>query len=68
MKILFMGSSAFAVPSLDALVRSPHSILEVVVQPDKQAGRGMHITACPVAEFARSNGLALFQPTSVRKE
>ncbi len=68
MKILFMGSAAFAVPSLDALVRSRHQVVEIVAQPDKPAGRGRHIHACPVAEFARSKGLALFQPTSVRKE
>jgi methionyl-tRNA formyltransferase len=67
MKIVFMGSAAFAVPSLEALVRASHDIIEVVTQPDKPAGRGMRTRPCPVAEFARKNGLSLFQPPSVRK-
>ena len=67
MKLLFMGSAAFAVPSLAALVDSPHDILAVVTQPDKPAGRGRHITACPAAIAARSHGLILYQPRSVKK-
>lgn len=66
MKLLFMGSAAFAVPSLEALVASGHEVLEVVAQPDKPAGRGMHLTACPAAEAARRLSLPLFQPKSVR--
>jgi methionyl-tRNA formyltransferase len=67
MNILFMGSAAFAVPSLTALIRSSHRIVEVVAQPDKPAGRGRKITACPVAAAARAAGLPLFQPASVKK-
>lgn len=66
-KIIFMGSAVFAVPSIDAIFSSKHKIIEVVTQPDKPAGRGMKVTACPVAEFARLNNLPLFQPKSVRK-
>lgn len=66
MKLIFMGSAAFAVPSLDALTRGPHEILEVVTQPDKPAGRGMRTHACVVAEFARSRGISLYQPKSVK--
>lgn len=67
MRILFMGSAAFAVPSLDALIRSKHRVIEVVAQPDKPAGRGMKITACPVAAYAAEHGIALYQPKGVRK-
>jgi methionyl-tRNA formyltransferase len=61
-----MGSASFAVPALEELVQSSHEILEVVCQPDKPAGRGLKMHACPVAEIARSEGLTLYQPDSVR--
>lgn len=66
MKIVFMGSAAFAVPSLEALAASRHEIVEVVTQADKPAGRGMHIKACPAAEAARRLGLPVFQPKGVK--
>lgn len=67
MKILFMGSAAFAVPALEALAaQTRHKILEIVSQPDKPAGRGMGIHACPVAETAKRLKLPLRQPESVR--
>lgn len=62
MKILFFGSDHFAVPSLHALHESPHKILGVVTQPDKPAGRGQHLQACPAAAAAKELGLNLFQP------
>lgn len=67
MNIIFMGSAAFAVPALEALVKSHHDILEIVAQPDKPAGRGMQIRACPTAEFAKERGIPLYQPEGVRK-
>ncbi len=67
MNILFMGSAAFAVPTLRALAASRHRVLEVVSQPDKPAGRGRHLTPCPVAAAARELGLPLYQPPGVRK-
>lgn len=66
MKLLFMGSASFAVPSIEALIASRHAILEVVTQPDKPAGRGMHLTACPAALAARGHALPLFQPKGVK--
>ncbi|MFH0799160.1 MAG: methionyl-tRNA formyltransferase [Pseudomonadota bacterium] len=66
MKILFMGSAAFAVPSLEALATSGHEIALVVTRPDKPAGRGMHIASCPVAQAALGLGLPLFQPKKVK--
>lgn len=66
MKIIFMGSAAFAVPSLEALLNSKHDVIEVITQPDKPAGRGRHITACPVGEFAKGKQLLLFQPKGIK--
>ena len=62
-----MGSAAFAVPSLKALATSHHSVIEIVTQPDKPAGRGQHIRACPVAQFTREHDLPIFQPASIRR-
>jgi len=66
MRIVFMGSAGFAVPSLEQLVESEYDVTEVVCQPDKPAGRGRKITACPVAEYAREQKLPLFQPVSLK--
>lgn len=66
MKIVFMGSAAFAVPSLHKILESEHEVIAVITQPDKPAGRGLEITACPVAAFAREHNLFLFQPEKVR--
>jgi methionyl-tRNA formyltransferase len=68
MRIILMGSANFAVPALEELIESSHEILEVVCQPDKPAGRGLKMHACPVAEKARAEGLTLYQPQSVRDE
>jgi len=61
-----MGSAGFAVPSLEQRVESEYDVIEVLCQPDKPAGRGRKITACPVAEYAREHNLPLFQPSSLK--
>lgn len=67
MKIIFMGSGAFAIFSLSALADTHHEILEVVTQPDKPAGRGLGVVSCPVAQLAKERKLKLYQPASVKK-
>lgn len=67
MNIIFMGSAQFAVPCLDALVKSQHKIIEVITQPDKPSGRGLEIHSCPIATYAKSCGLNIYQPKSIRK-
>lgn len=66
MKILFFGSSEFAVPTLDSLREAGHEICEVVCQPDRPAGRGQHLTTPPLGEHARKLGIPLFQPVKLR--
>ena len=61
-----MGSAAFAVPSLEALVESGHDVELVVTQCDKPAGRGLKVHACPVAAYAGSKGIPLFQPLKLK--
>src|SRR3954447_23566260 len=65
LRLLFFGTPAFAVPTLEALARE-HDILLVVAQPDKPAGRGMKMQAPAVAVKARELGLPLAQPPKIR--
>ena len=66
MKILFMGTPDFAVPSLRALYGSGEEIVGVVTQPDKPRGRGYVLTPPPVKTYAAAHGLPVFQPARLR--
>lgn len=66
MRIVFMGTPEFAVPSLKALVEAEHDICGVFTQPDKPKNRGMRLQASPVKEYALSVGLQVFQPAKMR--
>jgi methionyl-tRNA formyltransferase len=66
LRIAFLGTPEFAVPTLDALVAAGHEVALVVAQPDKPAGRGQQLTPPPVAVRARALGLPLAQPKAVR--
>lgn len=68
MKIAFFGTPGFAVPSLDALVRSPHSVVAVITQPDRARGRGHRVTAGPVKARALELGLPVIQPDRLRDD
>lgn len=69
-RVLFMGSPAFAVPSLSMLAERPDlaQIVGVVTQPDKRAGRGRKLTPCPVKIAADARGIPTYAPKSVRNE
>jgi len=67
MKVVFMGSPAFAVPCLRALVEAGHEVALVVAQPDKPAGRGNQLHAPAVKTAALELGLPIAQPASARK-
>jgi len=64
-RVLFFGSPAFALPSLDA-VHAAAEIVAVVCQPDKPAGRGLVVTPPPVKTRASELGLAVVQPIKLR--
>lgn len=66
MKIIFMGTAAFAVPSLVKLFDAGHKIDLVITQPDKPAGRGRKMTPPPVADMAKRLGIKLYQPKSLK--
>lgn len=62
MRVVFLGTPEFAVPSLQAIVNSGHEVVLVVTQPDKPAGRGLKLTPPPVKIAAQKLGLTVFQP------
>ena len=66
MKILFMGTPDFAVPSLDALAVAGHQLVGVFSQPDKPQNRGMKLQPTPVKVCAERLGVPVFQPTKLR--
>ncbi len=66
LRIIFMGTPEFAVPSLQALLDSRHEVLAVVTQPDRPRGRGRKMTAPPVKDLAIKAGLQVLQPTAIR--
>ncbi|MBV9543569.1 MAG: methionyl-tRNA formyltransferase [Chloroflexi bacterium] len=66
MRLIFLGSPTFAVPSLEALLTAGHDIALVITQPDRPAGRGKRTTPPPVAAFARERALPVWQTASVR--
>lgn len=68
LRILFFGTPAFAVPSLEALLNSPHDVVGVVTQPDKRRGRGQHVVPGPVKELATANGLPILQPERLKDD
>lgn len=64
MRLVFAGTPAAAVASLDALLKSRHAIAAVVTRPDARAGRGLRAAASPVAQRAAAAGLDVLKPPS----
>jgi len=64
-RIVFMGSPAFAIPTLDRLVKT-HDVCAVYSQPAKKSGRGMKTKDVPVAAYANAANLPLFTPTHLK--
>ncbi|MGE0813923.1 MAG: methionyl-tRNA formyltransferase [Vicinamibacterales bacterium] len=65
MRVVFFGTPEFAVPTLRALLATPHPVVGVVTQPDRPRGRGQKVTPGPVAALARDAGLPLLQPATL---
>jgi len=66
LRLVFMGTPAFAVPALEALVAKGHHVVLVVTQPDKPRGRGGKLTPPPVKEAALACGIPVAQPVHLR--
>ena len=67
MRILFMGTSEFAVPALRELITHDFEIIGVVTQPDRPSGRGKRLNPPPVKTVATAHDLSVYQPEKVRK-
>ena len=68
MKILFWGTPAYAVPSLDALHEAGHRLVGVVTQPDRRRGRGKQLVPSAVKARALDLGVPVFTPERIRRE
>lgn len=66
MKIVFMGTPSFAVPCLNALLQTDHTVVGVFTQPDRPKGRGKKPQASPVKERAEEAGIPVYQPERIR--
>lgn len=66
MKIIFMGTPDFAIPSLKAIHNSKHNLIAVVTTQDKERGRGQKITFTPVKQFAIENNIPVYQPEKLK--
>jgi len=68
MRIVFMGTPEFAVPSLQALIDSEHQVVGVFTQPDRPKGRGNKLTPSPVKVLAQAHNIPVYQPLKIRKD
>lgn len=67
MDLIFLGTPAFAVPTLEKMIEAGHSILQVITQPDRPKGRGQALSESPVKQAALRHGLPVFQPERIRR-
>src|SRR6476646_1970218 len=68
LRILFAGSGEFGLPTLKALRAAGHSVVQVVSQPDRPAGRGRGLTPTPIAQFAIVSKLPLLRTENINRE
>jgi methionyl-tRNA formyltransferase len=67
MRVVFLGSGSFAIPSLEALLAAGHDVAAVVTQPDREKGRGRALAPPPLKPVAAARGLKILQPRRVRE-
>ena len=68
LRIVFFGTPAFAVPTLEALIGSSHHVVAVVSQPDRPRGRGQQLQPTPTKVVAERDGIPVLQPAKIRDE
>jgi methionyl-tRNA formyltransferase len=66
-RLVYLGTPEFAVPTLERLAESRHKVVAVYTQPDRPKGRGQHLAFSPVKEAALRLGLRVYQPLRIRK-
>ncbi len=68
MRVAFLGTPEFAVPSLSTLIESTYDVVAVFTQPDRPAGRGQKLHPSPVKTLAEAAGIPVYQPGRIRDE
>ncbi len=68
MRIVFMGTPAFAVPSLERLISDGHTLVGVLTQPDKPKNRGMKLLPSPIKTAAMAHDIPVYQPDSLKSQ
>jgi methionyl-tRNA formyltransferase len=68
LRVIFFGTPHFSVPTLEALLASPHQVLGVVTQPDRPRGRGQHVAEPPTKTVAQAAGLPVWQPDRLKDD
>ncbi len=66
LRIIFMGTPEFAVPSLEILIENKFNVVAVITAPDKPQGRGQKLTPAPVKESAVKHNIPILQPTNLK--
>jgi methionyl-tRNA formyltransferase len=67
MRIVFLGSGAFAIPSFEAVLHAGHEVLALVTQPDREKGRGQKLAPPPLKPVAEARGVPVLQPRRVKE-
>jgi methionyl-tRNA formyltransferase len=68
MRIVFMGTPDFAIPSLEKLIKSKHEVVGVVTAFDKPKGRGLHLSESPVKKISREHHLKILTPENLKSD
>jgi methionyl-tRNA formyltransferase len=68
LRVAYFGTPEFAVPTLEALIESRHTVVAVVSQPDRPRGRGQQVAHTPTRRVADAHGIPLLQPTRLKDE
>ena len=68
LKIVFMGTPKFSVPTLQALIKNKFNILSVYTQPPAKSNRGQKISASPIEEFSKKNKINIKNPINLNSD
>ena len=68
MRLVYLGTPAFAVPTLERIVEAGHEVLSVLTQPDRPRGRALAISSSPVKEAAVAAGIPIYQPAKIKSD
>jgi len=66
LRVVFLGSGAFAIPSFEALLDGGHDLVALVTQPDREKGRGLALTPPPLKPVALARGVTVLQPPRIK--